>query len=103
MEDIAITPKTPESSGSVGVDNKVPVQLQSFFYIDNPSSEDMDKLQKIWDFFDGKDEVEKLYQVKQLENRLGTPNIGETRFSKIYEYVKLTNQIKDMEKLRDAI
>lgn len=103
MDDIVITPKTSESSGSVGVDNPVPVQLQSFFHIENPSKEEMQQLETVWDFFDGKTEVEKLYQVKQLENRLGTPNIGETRFSKVYEYVKLTRQIRDMEKLRDAI
>lgn len=103
MDDIVITPKTAESSGAVGVDNPVPVQLQSFFHISSPSAEEAKQLEEVWDFFDGKSEVERLYQVKQLENRLGAPNIGETRFSKVYEYVKLTRQIKDMEKLRDAI
>lgn len=103
MDDIVVTPKTPESSGSVGVNNPVPVQLQSFFHISSPSPEEQDQLQMVWEFFDGKDEVEKLYQVKQLENRLGQPNIGETRFSKVYEYIKLTKQIKDLEKLRDAV
>lgn len=103
MDDIAVTPKTPDSSGSVGVNNPVPVQLQSYFHISNPSPEEQEQIKTVWDFFDGKDEVERLYQVKQLENRLGQPNIGETRFSKVYEYVKLTNQIKQIEKLRDAV
>lgn len=103
MDDIAVTPKTPDSSGSVGVNNPVPVQLQSYFHISSPSPEEQEQIKTVWDFFDGKDEVERLYQVKQLENRLGQPNIGETRFSKVYEYVKLTNQIKQIEKLRDAV
>ena len=103
MEDIVVTPKVPESSGSVGVNSEVPTQLQSFFNIDSPTSEQSGQLKAIWDFFDGKSEVERLYQVKQLENRLGMPPLGQSRFSKIYEYVKLSNQIDAMEKLRNEL
>lgn len=75
--------------------------------LDTHNLNDTDKtsLRAIYDFVRGDSkemtEMELLHQVRQLENRLGFPNLGERRIDKIYRYVKLQSQIENLTKSRD--
>ena len=105
MEDIKVTVKqdtvrAEPSGASVDV---FPVPLQGYLNIDRPTTEEAQQLKEIWDFIDGEGEADKLYRIQQLENRLGSPALGQTRLDKLYEYAKITRQIDTLEKMRDGL
>lgn len=44
-----------------------------------------------------------LWQLRDIENRLSAPRIGESRLSKIYNYVRLAREVKEREAERDSL
>ena len=44
-----------------------------------------------------------LQKISSLENSLGSPAIGEKRWDKVWNFIRLQRQIDDLEKRRDAI
>lgn len=43
-----------------------------------------------------------LNKVKRLEIKLGAPNVGQSRVSKVWNYVKMSQHINDLEAQREA-
>jgi len=44
-----------------------------------------------------------LQKISSLENTLGSPNLGEKRFKKIWMWVKMTKHMDDIDKQRKAL
>ena len=44
-----------------------------------------------------------LMYLRDLDRRMGTPKIGESRLGRAYNYAKITNRIKDLDKQRTAL
>ena len=104
MEDI----KVIEKKGTVTVEtgpapDTLPTPLQGFLGVDRPTTEESQKLKEVWDFIEGDSEADRLYKIQQLENRLGSPSLGQSRLDLVYEYAKLTKQITTLEKMRDGL
>lgn len=80
-------------------------QLTEYFNVESPSDAQKDKIATIFEYF--ADEANSLgdlmYKMRILESRLGSPAIGESRLQKMYNYVRITNDIKDKEKQRDSL
>lgn len=63
-------------------------------------------LQEIWDYL-GKESgsettVERLHALRQLENKLAPPRIGQSRLAKIHSYVQAQQIVEKAEKWRDG-
>lgn len=91
---VTVTPKAQPVSPDAGsyVANET-APLVGFLNADASDA----RLQVIVDFFkeDGKDlmQADLLAKLRNLENRLGIPGLGEKRVDKIYRYIKLQNQM----------
>lgn len=94
----------PKDGISGSIDVPYPA-LKDYFNVDDVTDAQRDKFKVIWDHFS--DEAtsvgDLMYKLRQLENRLGGPAIGESRLTKLYSYVKISAQIKDDEKRRDSL
>lgn len=81
--------------------------LTSMFDVDNPSEQEREQLKTIWEWAknstDQKTIPSILYAVQQLENRLSSPSVDETRLNKIYRYVELQRQVDMATKRRDEM
>lgn len=96
---IEITP-----SNNVITQEGVPISVIRYFGIDTRKIDNKDKeqLKEIYIFI--KDNPNGLYTIlSNIERKLGAPSLGETRFGRIWNYLKLTNQIDNLEKDRKAL
>lgn len=80
-------------------------QLKDYFNLESPSDAQKEKFAEIWEYFgeESKSIGDLMYKMRNLENRLGSPAIGESRLQKMYNYIKISKDIKDDEKRRDAL
>ena len=76
--------------------------LQGMMGMTDVTTEDKQQLADVWKYFnpDGKkSNAEVMWAVRDIENKLQPARLGETRFSKILEYVKLRQSIEQEERL----
>lgn len=63
-------------------------------------------LNEIWEYLgeESKSELtsERLYALRQLENRLSPPRIGQSRLYKIHQYIKAQAEVQRAEKWRNS-
>lgn len=75
--------------------------------ISNPTDDQREQLIKIGDYFRSQSkelsEIDLLNKVRQLEIRLGLPDIGETRLDRINRYVTIQRQLDGLEKERERL
>ena len=105
VEETADTQDTPIKDGVTGkVEIPYPA-LKDYFNVDDVTDAQRVKFETIWNYFadEAKGVGDLLYKLRQLENRLGSPAIGESRLSKLHGYVKISAQIKDAELHRDSL
>lgn len=105
---------TPKDNGRVDVEvtpnsNSGEVQdflpLSGMMDIAEPSKEDSEKLSTVWNYFkgDGKSNAEVLYAIKSLENRMQAPGLNESRLNKVYQWVRVRQEIESNEKLLNSL
>lgn len=76
--------------------------LQGMMGMQEATKEDREQLSDVWKYFnpDGKKSAaEVMWAVRDVENKLQPARMGETRFSKVLEYVKLRKSIETDERL----
>lgn len=99
-------PEAPAATKNVPVTDEVasPI-LKDYFNMDNVSDRSASRFKDIVAYFGDKPEGagEMMYMLRQLENRLGQPRVGESRLDVVHRYVKITNGINDSEKERDSL
>jgi hypothetical protein len=77
--------------------------LEKMLGLDDAKPQERQQVKEVWDHFKSDTTADKLYQIRSLENKLGVPRLGESRLGKIYNYVKMTQQIKELEDQRNAL
>ena len=98
------TPDAPIATEQTGMSGDIhAVKLQGFFGIANPDTAESTNLSEITRMLDGnsKDAVDFLWEIKNVENRIGTPPLGVSRRQHIFNFIKINSQIKGLEKERD--
>ena len=86
------------------------VPMGMFMFYDKPfgqvDSGVLEQLKTMYDFSkantNGSDGDVLMY-LRDLDRRMGTPKIGESRLSRAYNYAKITNRINDLNKQREAL
>lgn len=107
-EGITVTPKTTTATPDANfvADDIGPIAGLLGLDRTTISPQDTSALEEIYKFVrgDAKEmtELELLYKVRTLENRLGIPSLGERRLDKLARYVKLQSQIDNLTKARDG-
>lgn len=63
-----------------------------------------DILNDIWEYLgaDAETTVDRLYALRQLENRLSPPKLGQSRLHRIHGYIQAQRAVQKMEKMRDS-
>lgn len=103
-EVVAEEPAKEVAKGSITTEVANPA-LKDYFNMDQIGDATSRKFEDILAYFGDKPEGvgEMLYMIRQLENRLGEPRVGESRLDKVHRYIKITSQIKDAEAERDSL
>lgn len=96
--------EAPEFSNPSDPQGEVPsvakMKLQEFLGIPNTDSKHDQSLNEMVRVLDGdaKDPIDFLWEIKQIENRIGTPPLGMTRIQHLYNFVKLNAQMSRIRK-----
>lgn len=102
---VVITP-TVEPSAGISPNSGVGIDILRYFNIElNADSKTMDKLKEISDWaFQGVDTVgDGLMKLKELELKLGIPSGNDTRENKIYNWIRIQQQIANLQKQQEAL
>lgn len=80
------------------------VSLKGFFGLDNPSTDEIDALNFIYDFFESRADSmgDMLIQIRQIEGRVGVAPLGVNRAAHLKNYLKTLKGIEDLNKQRIA-
>ena|ERR1019366_7239682 len=74
--------------------------IQGFLGVEGePGAKARTQMKAIWDFFaEGSQGTgDALFKIKQTESKMAAPRLGETRLTKLYNYVRLQSQQKIIE------
>ena len=91
---------TPAAEPQGNVPSVAKMRLGEYLGINAPSEQQdkmMDEMVRVLDG-DAHDPIDFLWQLKQLENRIGTPPLGVTRMQHLYNFVKLNAQMSNIRK-----
>lgn len=80
-------------------------EIKDYFNLESPTDAQKEKFGAIWEYFaeESKSVGDLMFKMRNLENRLGSPEIGESRLQKMYNYIRISADIKDKELRRDAL
>lgn len=85
----------------------VDVSMYNFFGVDMKDATEADKarLKDIyeWAIDGGKTLGDGMLRIRNLETQLGQPPIGMTRINKLWNWVKISKQIGELQKRQDAL
>lgn len=105
IEPIAPREPTPETAPATELTNQATdlsmMKLEGFFGVQNPNTQDSKALSEISRMIGVRDDVDMLWEIKHIENRIGTPPIGMTRLQHVYNFISINSQIQGLEKERD--
>lgn len=92
----------PEISGTTAVPD-VPdigfVPLQDYLGMKTVDDSDKDMLQYVWNSFaKGRDRADTLASIKEAQMRLTQPEVGEKWLPKLYNYTRLIEESRSVEK-----
>jgi hypothetical protein len=105
--EIPTSSRTTDNPSSGNLDmGQVPYETYRYFGV-NPGTVDKGDLKQIKDVYDwaNKDSAhmgESMHKLRQLENKLGQPPIGETRYSKMWNWVRVSKMVSTLEQDREA-
>lgn len=102
-EVVAVVPDgmTPdELSGKLAEVSKI--QIQSFFGLTEMSPAESKMLSEMSTLLDGKQDADLLWEIRNIENRIGTPPLGMSRLQHVYNYLTIQKQITQLESKRNA-
>lgn len=96
----------PASEPQPTLFNGVPLELMEFFTLDMKDLNDSTarKINDIYTFLKPKVKSmgELLMEIRRVERKIGAPALTETRYGKVWNWLKLSNRINDLEKQRKA-
>lgn len=79
--------------------------LQGMLGVEKPGSRASQQLMDVWEYFSetAQGEADLLYQIRQIENRMAPPKLGENRLGKLHQWVKTQRTIKQNEEYLQAL
>lgn len=87
--------------------NGVPISLIDYFNIDirNIESRDNNQLAEVYKLLksDSETDGDVLLKIGEIERKLGSPAYNETRYGRIWSYLKINSRINEMEKQKKAM
>lgn len=87
--------------------NGVPVDIINYFNIDirNVDNRENSQLSEIYKLLknDSKTDSDVILEISTIERKLGSPAYNESRYGKIWSYLKINSRIEDMEKQKRAM
>jgi hypothetical protein len=85
--------------------NGVPLEIINHFDVDVRAMDNrtQGRLQDIVKFLPGEKLGDKLISLRDVERKLGAPAHGETRYGRVWNWLKVTSRIDDLVKQREAI
>lgn len=109
MERLINTPEAPQVVAEVGTPEELAgkltelskMQLQGFFGLTDMSPAEAKMLGEL-DTIIGKQDAELLWEIRNIENRIGTPPLGMSRLQHVYNYLTIQKQITQLESRRNA-
>ena len=102
---VVITPTVEPSSG-ISHSRDIGIDIMRYFNVDfNTDRKVLDKLEEIskWAFRDVETTGDGLMKLKRLEMKLGIPTGNDTRENKIYNWIRIQQQIDDLHKRQEAL
>jgi len=103
-------PTTEHAQGSTSNVNNfgfdgVPFEVYRYFNISPTEAkrEDLRQVREVYDWAnkDSKHYTESIYKLRQLETKLGQPYTGESRYSKMYNWVRVSKMVNSLEAERN--
>lgn len=78
--------------------------LKGFFDLKDPTAEQTKDLKMIWDYLAKESDNigDALYKLRQIENKLAQPHLGQNRLDHLANYIKVLRDIEDLGKERDS-
>ena len=74
-------------------------ELGDLLGIAHPDSEQLNKLQFIWDHFaKGRDRVDALEAIKAAQRRMSPPEVGESYLHQLFTYTRLLSTVREAER-----
>ena len=100
-----VEPSAKPSKGTIASEDVANPALKEYFNMDRTSDTTARKYNDILEYFGDQPEGigEMMYMLRQLENRLESPRIGENRLDVVHRYIKVKNQMSDKEKEMDSL
>jgi len=89
-----------ELSGKLAEIGKI--QIQGFFGLTEMSPAESKMLDEMSMLMDGKQDAELLWEIRNIENRIGAPQLGMSRLQHVYNYLTIQRQINQLEHKRNA-
>lgn len=93
-------PAPDELAGKLAEISKI--QIQSFFGINEMSPAESKMLSEMSTLMEGKQDADLLWEIRNIENRIGTPPLGMSRLQHVYNYLTIQRQINQLEHKRNA-
>lgn len=91
-----------EVGDSTGVDAEEvsSASIYSYFDVSNPDNKESEQLKYIYNYFaeEATSKADLLWRIRSVENRIGTPELGTKRFEKVYRYLKLLGDRRELDK-----
>lgn len=78
------------------------IQIQGFFGLSDMTPAESKMLNEMSSLLEGKQDAELLWEIKNIENRIGVPPLGMSRIQHVYNYLSIQRQINQLEHKRDA-
>jgi len=85
----------PLSDGIANQEHTIHPEIYRYFNTNPVSAESEIKEISKWANVDSKNLVDTMRKIKNLESKLGQPNLGETRISKMANWVRMDRVVKD--------
>jgi len=81
----------------------IPFEVYRFFNIAPATlkSDDMKQIKEIYKWAESDGIGDSMVKLRNLEMKIGAPHIGETRYTKIYNWVRVSNIVNSLEKERE--
>ena len=106
-----IAPKEPTDStasydgGITGGKDINYLQLQNFFGVEAPDGSEIDTMNDIYSMLEGSSETftDMLLAIRNIEMKMGAPNLGVSRISHLHQYLKIDATISNLEKQKLAL
>lgn len=101
---------TPADKEVGTIDSDIPnidnnyVPLQEYYGIEEPTPDQQKYLSEVWEYFqdEGMDRGDVLKAIRNVHNQLVEPEIGQSKLSQLYSYVRINRDIDAAKKEKEA-